>query len=132
MSLSQGLWLATWMKSMKNTQDAKRRGDNLEETIYQLADVLGSTNDALVSARSERDSYKSLSKEMVQELKGLKPTRLSAPNADKERVEHLKEQFRLSAKEHTAAVEEQYQQTDPRIADRARNNSDRKRMKNSG
>ena len=124
-SLSDGLWLAAWMKAEDNTRRARGQVDNLQGTIENLADLVGQTNDLLVVSRAERDSYKSLSTEMVHEIKGYKPTRLSAPNADAERVAYLKEQYRMSASKHMKSIEEQYQESDPHLANIARNNSGR-------
>ena len=126
MSLSDGMWMAAWMKSQRVSNEHERRAGTLEESMLNLADILGETNDMLVSARSERDSYKSLSTEMVKEIKGLKPVRLSAPNADSERRAHLENEFRLSAKSYIKEVEDQYQNFPPKVADRARNNAGRK------
>lgn len=129
MSLSEGLWMAAWMKSNKNEQGEASRADNLEASLFKLADVLGQTNDQLVVSRAERDSYKSLSTEMVHEIKGYKPTRLSAPNADEARVAYLQEQYRMSAAKHMGELEEQYKGSDPELANRARNNSARQAVK---
>ncbi|MDD2976885.1 hypothetical protein [Aquabacterium sp.] len=125
MSLTDGLWMAAWMKSQNNAQSANDRARNLEESLFKLADVVGQTNDQLVVSRAERDSYKNLSTEMVHEIKGYKPVRLSAPNADEERIAYLKQQYRMSAAKHMADVEAQYKNSDPELADQARNNSAR-------
>lgn len=63
---------------------------------------------------------------MVHEINGFKPVRVSSLNADNERVAYLKLQYRLSAAKHMEDVEAQYRNTDPELAERARNNSARR------
>lgn len=56
MSLSDALWLATFLKSEKNTNRALNLVNERQESIYKLADLIGQTNDQLVTARSEHDA----------------------------------------------------------------------------
>lgn len=130
MSISDAVWAGNWLIERRRTDEAEDRADKATRAMDRLADALGAANDRLVVTKAERDSFKGLAGEMVDELKGRKTRRLSLPEADGERKAYLHRTYGRALEEHHRELEASYAQKRPEDAEQLRNNSVRR--KNGG
>lgn len=120
--INNALMTAAVLKSMSTTKKAveavqERNADieELEEVITALQRMAGAFNDRLAVARAERDGYKSLTMTIVSEIKGLAPKRLSLPDADKERQDHLQQVYDSSKIKYEQGIMNTYAKFSPEL-----------------
>lgn len=129
--LGTAMWIGAAVLERRRRTAEQADADISHAAINNLVDVLGATNDRLVVTKAERDSYRRLSTEMVKELKGLAPIRLSKAEADDARKAFLGETYQQALASHERDMMDVYRkQNTPEGVDRLVNNSARK--KNGG
>lgn len=141
MSLKSAAWMAATLKA---TQGQKELVDelnkmaeftrsrtavirDLEKTTELLRGMAGTLNDRLAVARSERNGYRSLTMHIVNEIKGAEPRRLSLPEADKERQEHLLSVYNQSLQDFDQAIQQTYAKMPPEERAQMLNNEVRRK-----
>lgn len=113
--LNNSLMAAAVLKASKQTdralQAAAQKDEELRdlgETMKVLRSMAGAFNDRLAVARAERDGYKSLTVTIVNEIKGLAPKRLSLPDADQDRKDHLMQVYDASRLKYDKQILDSY------------------------
>lgn len=141
MNLKSAAWMAATLKA---TQDQKELVDelnkmaeftrartevmrDLQKTTELLRGMAGALNDRLAVARSERNGYRSLTMHIVNEIKGVEPRRLSLPEADKERQDHLLTVYNNSLQGYEQGIQQNYAKLPPEERAQMLNNEVRRK-----